>query len=251
MEKINLTIGRFQPFTQGHLNMVKEGKNKCIIYQIKPSEMPESLKSLKISGKSVKKDSIDKVIRYIDGEDVTLTEQEKELLKRPFTNELIKKELNIVQKNNKEIIDIVYVRNMFEALIEFNTFIYNNSDKYEPEFLMCGDDRVDEYSKAIEKYDELEEHFGSGNKIPNVLKGRLKTNIGNGRTEGVSGTEVRKSILSNDLNKFKKIMPKGTEGMFDDFVHAFEAFKNKLSTIDESHIGNYINLKNYLIENLC
>lgn len=55
MEKINLTIGRFQPFTQGHLNMVKEGKNKCIIYQIKPSEMPESLKSLKISGKSVKK----------------------------------------------------------------------------------------------------------------------------------------------------------------------------------------------------
>lgn len=249
MEKINLTIGRFQPFTQGHLNMVKEGKNKCIIYQIKPAEIPDNLKAFKISGKVVKSESILNVIKYIDGEDIKLTEQEKELLKKPFTNELIKKELDIVKANNKEIFDIKYVKNMFEALIEFNTFIYNNSDKYEPEFLMCGDDRSEEYAKTIDKYDELEDHVGSGNKIPNLLKGKLKVNTGNGRTEGISGTEVRKSILSNNRSKFNNIMPRGTDKLFDDFVNAFNDFKEKLMSIKE-HSKKYISLKNYLFESL-
>lgn len=248
MEKMNITVGRFQPFTQGHLNMIKEGDNRCIIYQIKPTEMPDNIKNLKISGKAVKKESIDRVIRYIDGDDISLTDQEKELLKRPFTNGLIKKELDIVKTNNREIADIVYVKNMFEALIEFNAFIYDNSDKYEPEFWMCGDDRQDEYTKAIEKYDELEYHIGSGKKIPNVLKGKLKTNIGKGRTEGVSGTEVRKSILNNDKSKFSRIMPQGTEKMFDNFVKAFKDFKERLLDIKEC--SSYISLKKYLFESL-
>ena len=41
MEKINMTVGRFQPFTKGHLNMVIEGDAPCIVYQIKPAGIPE------------------------------------------------------------------------------------------------------------------------------------------------------------------------------------------------------------------
>ena len=43
-----MTVGRFQPFTKGHENMVNEGEAPCIIYQIKPSGIPESIKGLKI-----------------------------------------------------------------------------------------------------------------------------------------------------------------------------------------------------------
>lgn len=33
-----MTIGRFQPFTQGHLNMVNEGDAPCIIYRMNSSD---------------------------------------------------------------------------------------------------------------------------------------------------------------------------------------------------------------------
>ena len=248
MEKLNMTIGRFQPFTKGHENMVNEGNGPCIIYQIKPAGIPESIKGLKILGRVIKKDSVNKVLQYLQNSgEGDLTEQEKELLKRPFTNELISKELDIIQKNNSNIIDVVYVKNVYDALDRFNVFITENSDKYEPQYWLCGDDRVDTYSKEIDRYDELETEMGSGNKIPNVLKGRLKTYTGSGRSEGISGTAVRKAIITHDKSAFDKIMPKGTGKMFDEFVQAFEDFKVKLEgLIKECRLS----LKEYIIEHI-
>ena len=243
-----MTIGRFQPFTKGHENMVNEGNGPCIIYQIKPAGIPESIKGLKILGRVIKKDSVNKVLQYLQNSGQgDLTEQEKELLKRPFTNELIAKELDIIQKNNSNIVDIVYVKNVYDALDRFNAFITENSDKYEPQYWLCGDDRVDTYSKEIDRYDELETEMGSGNKIPNVLKGRLKTYTGSGRSEGISGTAVRKAIITHDKSAFDKIMPKGTGKMFDEFVQAFEDFKVKLEgLIKECRLS----LKEYIIEHI-
>ena len=244
MEKLNMTIGRFQPFTQGHLNMINEGEGPCIIYRINSSgKMPETLKGFKVGGRVIKADSVKKVANYIDYPDGDLSTQEKELLKRPFTNELIEKELDIVKKNNKNIIDVIPVVNMFDALIQFNKFMTDNGDQYEAQYLMCGDDRADAYAENIDKYDELDDAWQSGKKIPNVLKGKLKVNVGKGRTEGVSGTEVRKSILNKDKSAFEKIMPKGVGKMFDEFVEAFDKFKGQLQTlIKENKVFiNYIN----------
>lgn len=243
-----MTVGRFQPFTKGHENMVNEGEVPCIIYQIKPNGIPESIKGLKILGRVVKKESVNKVLQYLNGEQIDLTEQEKELLKRPFTNELISKELDIIKKNNKNILDVVYVKNVFDALDRFNNFIMENDDKYEPQYWMCGDDRVDNYETMIDKYDELETELGSGVNIKNVLKGRLKVNTGKGRTEGVSGTVVRKSIINNDKQAFEKIMPKGTGKMFDEFVEAFNKFKSKLEVLIKE--CGMTSLKNYIFEKL-
>ena len=89
--KVNITIGRFQPFTQGHLNMVLEGGAPCIIYRINSSDRDP----LKIKGKKISKSEIDHVVDYVNGDNIILTEREKELLKRPFSNELIEKELDI------------------------------------------------------------------------------------------------------------------------------------------------------------
>ena len=256
MEKLNMTIGRFQPFTQGHLNMINEGDGPCIVYRINSSgKMPETLKGFKVGGRVIKADSVKTVANYIDNPEGGLSTQEKELLKRPFTNELIEKELEIVKKNNKNIIDVIPVINMFDALIQFNKFMTDNADQYEPQYLMCGDDRADAYTENIDKYDELDDAWQSGKKIPNLLKGKLKVNIGKGRTEGVSGTDVRKAILNKDKSAFEKIMPKGVGKMFDEFVEAFDKFKGQLQgLINENKIfKNYINngmkdLKEYLIK---
>lgn len=230
-----MTIGRFQPFTVGHENMVKEGEAPCIVYQIKPASMPENISDWKISGRKVNKKAIQNVLEYMNNNCVgELNDFEKEILKRPFTNELVAKELEIVKKNNKVIFDVVYVSNMFEALARFNKFIIDNSDKYEPQYLMCGEDRVDNYSELIEKYDELEIERG-GEKFENILKGKLTANTGKGRTAGVSGTDVRKSIITDDKQKFTTLMPSGVGNMFDEFKQSFDEFKQKLESVNESY----------------
>ena len=246
-KKLNMAVGRFQPFTQGHLNMINEGEELCIVYRINSTDkVPDTLKGFKVGGRVIKKDSVQIVADYIENPEGDLTEQQKELLKRPFTNELISKELDIVKRNCDKIIEVVPVLNAYQAFAMFNKFILDHQDEYEPNYWMCGDDRVDTFVKMIEKDDEVAIER-CGQKYPNVCKGKLKTNIGKGRTEGVSGTAVRKSILNNDKAAFSRIMPKGVDSMFNDFVNAFHEFKGKLlNLIKESHMS----LRDYVFEHL-
>ena len=246
-KKLNMAVGRFQPFTQGHLNMINEGEELCIVYRINSTDkVPDTLKGFKVGGRVIKKDSVQIVADYIENPEGDLTEQQKELLKRPFTNELISKELDIVKRNCDKIIEVVPVLNAYQAFAMFNKFILDHQDEYEPNYWMCGDDRVDTFVKMIEKDDEVAIER-DGKKYPNVCKGKLKTNIGKGRTEGVSGTAVRKSILNNDKAAFSRIMPKGVDSMFNDFVNAFHEFKGKLlNLIKESHMS----LRDYVFERL-
>ena len=250
-QKLNMTIGRFMPFTKGHLNMVLEGDAPCIIYRINSSDKPieQTKTGIKIGSKKYTNETIKNVISYIENPVSSLTEQEKELLKRPFINELIDKEFEILQKNyKKDIHSVVVVKNVIDALDNFNNFITEHSDEYEPNLWMCGDDRVDDFTTLIDKYDELETYLGSGANIKNVCKGILKTSIGKGRTEGVSGTDVRKAILTNDKSKFKSLMPNGTDVMFDDFVGAFNEFKTQLQNTIKEH--KMMTLKEYIIESI-
>ncbi len=252
-QKLNMTIGRFQPFTQGHLNMVNEGEGPCIIYRINSSNktIERKKKGIKIGSKSWTDESVNNVIAYIDNPTGDLTEQEKELLKRPFTNELIDKELEIIKKSNKNIIDVIPVTHVYDALGRYNAFLTEHSDEYEVGDWMCGDDRKDDFEDNLEKmskYTELETEFKSGKTYPNILIGKLKVNTGKGRTEGVSGTAVRKSILNKDKAAFEKIMPKGVGSMFDDFTKAFDDFKEQLQNIIKEH--KMMTLKEYIFENI-
>jgi len=253
MKKLNIAVGRYQPFTQGHLNMVNEGEGPCIVYRINSSNktIERKKRGIKIGSKSWTDESVNKVIEYIDNPIGDLTEQEKELLKRPFTNELIDKELEIVKKANKNIVDVVPVVNVYDALGKYNQFITEHQDEYEVGDWMCGDDRKDDYEKNVEglgKYKELEIEFKSGKTLPNILIGKLKVNTGKGRTEGVSGTAVRKSILNKDKAAFEKIMPKGVGSMFDDFTKAFDDFKTQLQNIIKEH--KMMSLKEYIYESV-
>ena len=248
-QKVNITIGRFQPFTQGHLNMIMEGELPCIVYRINSSKNDEDMSKIKVKGKVVKKDNIKNVIDYLDnGGQGNLNDTEKEVLKRPFTNELIEKELEVVKRANKKyFVDVIYVANAYEAIADFAWKV--SQGQYEPNYLMCGDDRVDTYTKMIESDKPWKAWEGE---CENVLKGKLTVNIGKGRTEGVSGTAVRQSIIRNDKSAFTKIMPAGADGMFDDFVTAFKVFKDTLNhSINEyNNYNNLMDLRDYIVETI-
>lgn len=245
--KVNITIGRFQPFTQGHLNMIIEGDAPCIVYRINSSKADEDTSKIKVKGKVVKKDEIKHAIEYIDNNgDGNLSETEKEILKRPFTNALIEKELEIVKQSNKKyFVDVIYVKNAYEAIADFAYKV--SQGLYEPQYLMCGDDRVDTYTKMIES--DKPWKTVDGQECENVLKGKMTVNIGKGRTEGVSGTAVRQSIIKGDKSAFAKIMPNGVDRMFDDFVAAFKTFRQTLSDTINEYI-NFTTLRDYITESV-
>ena len=245
--KVNITIGRFQPFTQGHLNMIIEGDAPCIVYRINSSKADEDTSKIKVKGKVVKKDEIKHAIEYIDNNgDGNLSETEKEILKRPFTNALIEKELEIVKQSNKKyFVDVIYVKNAYEAIADFAYKV--SQGLYEPQYLMCGDDRVDTYTKMIES--DKPWKTVDGQECENVLKGKMTVNIGKGRTEGVSGTAVRQSIIKGDKSAFAKIMPNGADRMFDDFVAAFKTFRQTLSDTINEYI-NFTTLRDFIIESV-
>lgn len=231
MEKLktNIAIGKFQPFTKGHINMINEGGYRCFVFRINSDNIIKPLGQFKIKGKLVSKKNIESVLDFLNHKDIVLTDIENEILKRPFTNDLINKEINIIQKTNDIIIDVTNVKNMFEALMYFNSFVYNNKE-IDPCYLMCGNDRANQYQETIDKYDEID-HPIDNVKIPNVLKNKLKVNIGTGRTEGISGTDLRNSIINKDKEKFSNIMPNGCDILFDDFIEAFDNFKVKLQNL--------------------
>ena len=247
MKKVNITIGRFQPFTKGHLNMVTEGDLPCIVYRINSSKNDEDFTKIKVKGKVVKKTDIQSVLAYLDNNgEGNLTDTQKEILKRPFTNDLIEKELEIVKRSNKKYFeDVIYVTNAYEAIADFASKVAEGL--YEPNYLMCGDDRVDTYSKMINS--DKPWKTPDGKEVENVLKGKLEVNIGKGRTEGVSGTAVRASIIKNDKSAFAKIMPAGADAMFEDFVAAFKTFKETLAnTVNEYH--NFVQLADFITESI-
>ena len=246
-QKTNMTIGRFMPFTQGHLNMIIEGDAPCIVYRINSSKADEDTSKIKVKGKVVKKDEIKHAIEYIDNNgDGKLSETEKEILKRPFTNALIEKELEIVkQANKKYFVDVIYVKNAYEAIADFAYKV--SQGLYEPQYLMCGDDRVDTYTKMIES--DKPWKTADGQECENVLKGKMTVNIGKGRTEGVSGTAVRQAIIKGDKSAFAKIMPNGADRMFDDFVAAFKTFRQTLSDTINEYI-NFTTLRDYITESV-
>lgn len=223
-QKVNITIGRFQPFTQGHLDMILKGGAPCIIYRINSSGGNFS----KIRGKKVTKEEVDNVIRHMNGEDVNLSDREKELLKRPFDNELIEKELNIVKKNHrKDIIDVVYVKNAYEAVADFVEKI--ESGKYEPGYLICGSDRKDNYTSLLERVPGAQ----------NIMLRSISRNH-------ISGTKVRQAIFRNDRTAFSSMMPKGTDMIFIDFVVAIREFTKNIQKM----VSEGMSLKSYLTEKL-
>ena len=137
--------------------------------------------------------------------------------KHPFSDELMQKEMDMLKKSLEGIENTVYVSSA--DIVKLGQWCYENN--YEPQFWITGSDRLAAYKRQAEnpKYQDLG-HFPSSFTTLEVPR----------TDEDISATKVREAIMNDDLDTFKKMMPNGTEKLFNEF-------KEALSQVKESHIS--------------
>lgn len=137
--------------------------------------------------------------------------------RHPFPDELIQKEMDMLKKSLEGIENTVYVSSA--DIVKLGQWCYENN--YEPQFWITGSDRLAAYKRQAEnpKYQDLG-HFPSSFTTLEVPR----------TDEDISATKVREAIMNDDLATFKKMMPNGTEKLFNEF-------KEALSQVKESHIS--------------
>lgn len=135
--------------------------------------------------------------------------------RHPFPDELMQKEMDMLKKSLEGIENTVYVSSA--DIVKLGQWCYENN--YEPQFWITGSDRLAAYKRQAEnpKYQDLG-HFPSSFTTLEVPR----------TDEDISATKVREAIMNDDLVTFKKMMPNGTEKLFDEF-------KEALSQVKESH----------------
>ena len=140
--------------------------------------------------------------------------------KHPFSDELIQKEMDMLKKSLKGIENTVYVSSA--DIVKLGQWCHENN--YEPQLWITGSDRLAAYKRQAEnpKYQDLG-HFPSSFTTLEVPR----------TDEDISATKVREAIMNDDLDTFKKMMPEGTEKLFDDFKEALSQIKEcKVSLVD-------------------
>ena len=170
MKHVNIILGRFQPFTKGHLKMIEEG--------YKENGLPTVI--LHISNK-----------KFDD--------------KHPFSDELIKEEIDLIREKSKNtIIDHFYIVNADIAKIA--SICHENN--YEPVLWLCGSDRFEIYSKQANniKY-----------KTVNNLLDEFKCFEIKRTDDDISATKVREAINNDDFDTYINMMPLVSENIWNKF----------------------------------
>lgn len=182
MKEVNMTIGRFQPFTKGHLQMLIDGQ---------------------------KKNGLPAVILMI--------QNKKPDSRHPFSDELVKKELDIVKKNYPYLIEDIFL--VSNADIVKNGKLLQEHG-YRAELWLCGDDREAPYKKMAEN-----QKYRTEGGYPESFT----TYTGTGRVEGVSGTAAREALKAGDQKAFDSLVPKGASKLFKEF-------QDEISSVKESGV---------------
>lgn len=165
MKDVNITVGRFQPFTKGHLQMCKDGFDKNGLPVV-----------------------------------IFLVNNKKFDSRHPFSNDLILKELEIVKKTNKFIEDIFIVTKA--NIVEMGEILMEH--EYVAHLLLCGEDREEKYRTTqvdVKKYrewggypDDFTTYTGSG-RVENVSGTLAREAIKNGDKKEF------KRIMPDDTDK--------------------------------------------------
>lgn len=162
--KVNLIIGRFQPFTIGHLKVIQNG------YKI--NRLPFVI--VVVRSKSKKNSFFSDTVTY--------------------------GLINYVIKYERIVIDYVVVQTLdvFELLYKLRL---NN---YEPAAVFAGTDRYKDYYNMFNRY-KSELNLLDDFDVFDVKRG----------DDDVSATKVRTSLLKNDLDSFRDMMPDYLWNFFD------------------------------------
>ena len=115
MKPINIMIGRFQPFTNGHM--------KCVDEAWKKKHVPTVIAMI-----GVKEEKVDE--------------------KHPFPSDMLLPLYNDIFKGNPRIEKVILVKNA--NIVEIGETLYNEG--YQICSWTCGTDRLESYQKMAEKY---------------------------------------------------------------------------------------------------
>lgn len=183
LKDVNLLVGRFQPFHNGHLKMAKFLKEKNNLPSVAVVVYPGHNKS----GKS------------------------------PFNEDLIKKYMDGIVRDEKEIVDYIIVQ---RGLI--GSAIVKLLEKgYKPNLIGAGEDRTDDYTKQLD-YVKKSDIGDQMQDLKLVQTPRV-----------TSATEVRNAIKDEDYQKFKKLVPAGVEKMYAALKSAIEGKMQESFDLDE------------------
>lgn len=115
VKRVNIMVGRFQPFTNGHM--------KCVEYAYSQTGLPTVLAMI-------------------------YTSPEKVDERHPFNSDLMFPIYHKMFDNNPMIADIITVRNA--NIVSIGQELYKNG--YEIASWTCGTDRLESYQKMADKY---------------------------------------------------------------------------------------------------
>lgn len=195
MTKVNIVVGRFQPFTLGHQSIV------------------ETL---------FKENGLPAVVCCISNK--------KFDSRHPFPDDLIKTELETCYKSQKFFQDVIFIKSA--NIVEIGEELKKRN--YEAHLWGCGVDRKTSYEKMVSN-PKYTVNFPEDFKVFAISRDDSSEGI-----DGISATKVREAIKNNDKESFKKMMPKGSEKMFQDFTNVLK----------ENYLKPFKNIKDFILEAL-
>ena len=193
MEKkdVNIMVGRTQPFTLGHQSILEA------LY--KENEYPTVL---------------------------CLIHNTKFDSKHPFSDDLIKKEIDTCLNDKDFYQDIIWVKNA--AIDKIGEELVKKG--YSAHLWGCGTDREKMYKSMANNKKYLKD-FPDDFKVFVVERDETSSAI-----DGISATKVRQAIKDDDKVAFVKMMPDGAQKLFNEF-------KEELGKVNEDAIcslGSYV-----------
>ena len=195
MTNVNIISGRCQPFTLGHQSILealyKENKYPTVLCLIH----------------NTKFDS-----------------------KHPFSDELIKKEIDTCLKGKDFYQDIIWIKNA--AIDKIGEELAKKD--YSAHLWGCGTDRAKSYERMASNKKYLKD-FPDDFKVFVVDRDETSSAV-----DGISATKVRQAIKDDDKATFVKMMPDGAQKLFNEF-------KEELSKVNEDAIcslGSYVENNN-------
>lgn len=222
MKQVRVVLGRFQPFTLGHLKLATY--DKC-----------------------EHKDCNDlKTVIF-----VVSTPKEKVDTRHPFSDDVMKKEFDLIKKNYKDKIeDIIYIKSA--DIVKWGAELVKRD--MQAKVWITGTDELAFYQKMAANVDSYQERYPEckGAYADDFYVQEVKRNdTSDDFVSTISGTKVRQALKDDDKQLFAKMMPKGAEQYFDEFKNAvLNAPEPKKKTSKRKVKEGMMSLRNYIFEHL-
>lgn len=168
IKKVNIVVGRFQPFTKGHKRMIE------LMYR---------------------ENGLSTVVFYI--------ENKKKDSRHPFSDDIVRE--TIKRSLNSDLLsDCFSVKSA--DIVQIGKMLYEHN--YEAVLFGCGSDRENAYKKQIEneKY-RNDGHFTENFKLFSIKRNNNISDYANGSAaDAISATKVRNAIKADDYDSFRSMM---------------------------------------------